>query len=793
MWEKGDRNEFKNESIGGFTRRGDGCQPDSRGGVPVFAEESVETPAEGAKFLDPPDKDSFKWVTDDDNDHIFSFAPVENATAYMFMYHFNNGKGREIHHTSEEILDSKKNICKVNAGSDLNWAESFLDGEKISGEVTIDVYAYQGKRENLSNYDQGQYSTITIADYKSTGGELEKTPQPGTINASLSDDSGFVLKFKEAEDASGKVPYMYTINFSYDGKEQKFDAYTDGSPYPLDLEATANDEGTITIPVTDYCRRTLERKLGVPDGGNLMIKVCAKSNARDVTGKMLYQYSDWTSADFSDYKSTGSVDAIPITGFDYSEKAQTKEAKFSDDDAKKILKESDGLDKGTLVLEVRGGTETDFTGYTGVTPFQMDLKIVSNNGEEPTKTIAETKKAIKVTVPIPKGLQDVKNIIVLRKHNDIVTQLFVDKIENGNISFYTDMFSNYAMVAVYEVTFDANGGSGNMEALPVSNGKATLTKNAFTRSGYTFTGWNTAADGSGMSYEDEGTVPISNNLTLYAQWKADAIPSHSGGGSAAPIVDRTTATNTVSDATVSAKSTVSDSVLSTAAKDLDVSLIDQAKTEADKKISSAASTNTANTAAADAEAEIKEITDRVEKAAAITDVSGSGDQKDAVQYGIVKGYIQGTSDTTFSPNGNVTRAQFVTFLYRLAGSPAVSGTLEFNDVKDNANLGGGDFAAAIQWASEVGIAKGFSDGSFKPGETVTREQSVAFLHRYFTNISGGVDNAFADVKDGAWYDQDISWGVGSGVVKGISATEFGVGNNTTRAQAAQFIYRAAVK
>lgn len=108
MWEKGDRNEFKNESIGGFTRRGDGCQPDSRGGVPVFAEESVETPAEGAKFLDPPDKDSFKWVTDDDNDHIFSFAPVENATAYMFMYHFNNGKGREIHHTSEEILDSKK-------------------------------------------------------------------------------------------------------------------------------------------------------------------------------------------------------------------------------------------------------------------------------------------------------------------------------------------------------------------------------------------------------------------------------------------------------------------------------------------------------------------------------------------------------------------------------------------------------------------------------------------------------------------------------------------------------------
>lgn len=49
------------------------------------------------------------------------------------------------------------------------------------------------------------------------------------------------------------------------------------------------------------------------------------------------------------------------------------------------------------------------------------------------------------------------------------------------------------------------------------------------------------------------------------------------------------------------------------------------------------------------------------------------------------------------------------------------------------------------------------------------------------------------MKDGAWYEQDINWGVGSGIVNGISDKAFGIGGSTTRAQAAQFIYRAATK
>ncbi|MEZ5256618.1 MAG: InlB B-repeat-containing protein, partial [Ilumatobacteraceae bacterium] len=73
--------------------------------------------------------------------------------------------------------------------------------------------------------------------------------------------------------------------------------------------------------------------------------------------------------------------------------------------------------------------------------------------------------------------------------------------------------------ATATVTFDANGGSGSM-ANQTSTSQASLSANAFTRSGYTFSGWNTAADGSGTSYAEGGTYPFSSNTTLFAQWTA---------------------------------------------------------------------------------------------------------------------------------------------------------------------------------------------------------------------------------------------------------------------------------
>lgn len=69
------------------------------------------------------------------------------------------------------------------------------------------------------------------------------------------------------------------------------------------------------------------------------------------------------------------------------------------------------------------------------------------------------------------------------------------------------------------ITFDNNGGAGDMAVLNVNKGEEVkLTANEFTLDYYVFTGWNTAADGSGTPYKDEATVKFDKDTTLYAQW-----------------------------------------------------------------------------------------------------------------------------------------------------------------------------------------------------------------------------------------------------------------------------------
>ena len=70
------------------------------------------------------------------------------------------------------------------------------------------------------------------------------------------------------------------------------------------------------------------------------------------------------------------------------------------------------------------------------------------------------------------------------------------------------------------VSFDANGGTGSMSSMTFGKGETkTLTANTFTRTGYTFTGWNTKADGTGTSYTNKQSITPTENLTLYAQWE----------------------------------------------------------------------------------------------------------------------------------------------------------------------------------------------------------------------------------------------------------------------------------
>ena len=98
----------------------------------------------------------------------------------------------------------------------------------------------------------------------------------------------------------------------------------------------------------------------------------------------------------------------------------------------------------------------------------------------------------------------------------------------------------------------------------------------------------------------------------------------------------------------------------------------------------------------------------------------------AVAWAVENGITEGTSDTTFAPGTICTRAQGAAFLYRAAGSPAVSGSAAFTDVPIDAY-----YADAAAWAEQKGITGGIGNGLFGPHNNCTRAQIVTFLYRMY--------------------------------------------------------------
>ena len=168
-----------------------------------------------------------------------------------------------------------------------------------------------------------------------------------------------------------------------------------------------------------------------------------------------------------------------------------------------------------------------------------------------------------------------------------------------------------------------------------------------------------------------------------------------------------------------------------------------------------------------------------------TDVPAGSYYEDAVIWAVDKGITSGTSAVTFDPNGNCTRAQAVTFLWRAAGSPAAkSAVMPFTDVK-----AGSYYYDAVLWAVEQGITKGTSDTMFSPDATCTRAQIVTFLWRANGSPAVSGNSAFTDVASGAYYADAVTWAANKGITGGIGNGLFGSDNNCTRAQIVTFLYR----
>ncbi len=157
---------------------------------------------------------------------------------------------------------------------------------------------------------------------------------------------------------------------------------------------------------------------------------------------------------------------------------------------------------------------------------------------------------------------------------------------------------------------------------------------------------------------------------------------------------------------------------------------------------------------------------------------------DAVIWAVNDGITAGTSDTTFSPNMDCSRAQIVTFLWRAAGSPEPTTTKNpFTDVKKSAY-----YYKAVLWAVENGITAGTSSTTFSPDKSCTRAEAVTFLYRYEGSPSVSTTSKFTDVGS-TWYTNAVAWAVKNGITAGTTKTTFSPNTTCSRAMIVTFLYR----
>ena len=165
---------------------------------------------------------------------------------------------------------------------------------------------------------------------------------------------------------------------------------------------------------------------------------------------------------------------------------------------------------------------------------------------------------------------------------------------------------------------------------------------------------------------------------------------------------------------------------------------------------------------------------------------------DYVAWAYNTGLMEGVSAGRFAPNSTTTRAMVVTIIYRLAGSPGVSGTSDFTDVP-----AGAWYSDAVTWAAKRGIVEGMTATTFDPNDAVTREELAAMLYRYAKHK--GYDTSAAENTNILSYNDALSiseyafealqWACGEGIINGTGGGSLEPGGSATRAQLAAMLYR----
>ena len=169
-----------------------------------------------------------------------------------------------------------------------------------------------------------------------------------------------------------------------------------------------------------------------------------------------------------------------------------------------------------------------------------------------------------------------------------------------------------------------------------------------------------------------------------------------------------------------------------------------------------------------------------------TDVPKTAWYRADVEYVWQHGIMKGVSATKFGPDTKMTRAMFVTVLYRMEGSPSVEGM----QIPAFTDIGAKWCYDAIIWAYNAGVTLGKTATTFAPNDSITRAEIVTMVYRYSGSPTvSGVPNFTDAASVGAWARDAIIWATSVGVVNGYTDGSFGPNKTALRSEMAAMLHR----
>ena len=338
----------------------------------------------------------------------------------------------------------------------------------------------------------------------------------------------------------------------------------------------------------------------------------------------------------------------------------------------------------------------------------------------------------------------------------------------------------------YTITFNGNGGTPSVTSMTTIDQKLPELPTATHSGRYSFDGWYTAA--SGGTKITTATV-FYENTTVYAHWTYIGGGGSSGGGGGYTYHTIRAISGLNGSISPSGWTSVRHGWDQTFTITPDKGYA-VAKVLVDGKSVGSVKSYTFKNVTKDHTIEVVFMkANGNPQTGVFVDVPEGSYYEEAVDWAVEKGITTGTGNNYFTPDGICTRAQAVTFLWRVAGSPTPkTEAMVFEDVLD-----GSYYYEAVLWAVENGITVGTSATTFSPDLTCSRAHIVTFLWRAANSPSARTVNPFTDVATDAYYIDAVLWAVKHKITVGTTLSTFSPDEGCTRAQIVTFLYRAHSK